>query len=149
MKRIPRPSPSRGALVALLVLFLVGAGSATAAKLVTSAQIKNGTIRAVDVNKQYRQQLDAWFAKVDGTGQLLAGRHVTAVSRTATGDFLVTFNRSVEKCALVASVRGTADNTFYGFVTTYSPGGNVARVVVRDPNGNPADGAGFNLVSSC
>jgi hypothetical protein len=125
------------------------AASATAASLVTSTQIKDGTIREADVHVTYRQQLKPWFAKVDAAGALLASRHVTNVTHAGPGDYHVTFNRSVQPCAGVATVRGTADNEFYGFVTTYMPADKVIRVVVRDATGKPADGAGFNLVSSC
>ena len=85
----------RTVLVAGVAALVAGAGSATAASLVTSTQIKDGTIREADVHA------------------------------------------------------GTADNEFYGFVTTYMPADKVIRVVVRDADGKPADGAGFNLDSSC
>ena len=72
---------------------------------------------------------------------------MTNVKHVGPGDYHVTFNRSVQPCAGVATVRGTADNEFYGFITTYMPADKVIRVVVRDADGKPADGAGFNLVS--
>jgi len=149
MQRISRFRPSNGTSIVLLALILVSAGSATAASLITSKQIKNGTIKEVDLNRAYRERLKGWFAKVDANGSLLAARHVTSVSHPGAGEFRVVFNRSVEKCAPVASIHGTADNPFYGFVTTYTPGGSTVRVVIRAPNGTPSDGAGFNLVSSC
>jgi hypothetical protein len=148
-QRISRFRPSNGTVIALLALFLASVGSATAASLITSQQIKNGTIKEIDLNKAYRERLKGWFAKVDANGSLVAGRHVTSVSHPGAGEFRVVFNRSVVKCAPVASARGTADNPFYGFVTTYTPGGSTVRVVVRAPNGTPSDGAGFNLVTSC
>jgi hypothetical protein len=101
------------------------------------------------VSQAYRDKLSPWFAKVDAAGELLAGRHVTDVSHVGPGDWRVTFNRSVQKCAGVATVRGTAAAEHYGFITTYMPLEKVIRVVVRDPTGKPADGAGFNLVSTC
>ena len=141
--------PFKWILVALVALVVVGGGTATAARLVTSKQIANGTIRNADLSKKLRDQLAGWFAKVDEGGNLLAGRHVRSVAHPGPGEFRVVFNRSVEKCAPVASIRGTATNAFYGFVTTYTPGGSTVRVVVRNPQGVPADGAGFNLVSGC
>jgi hypothetical protein len=45
--RVPMPSPTM--VVALAALFVALAGSATAAVLVTSADIQNGTIRGIDV----------------------------------------------------------------------------------------------------
>jgi hypothetical protein len=149
MKRINHIHAPRTAVVAALAVLLTTAGGATAASLVTSAQIKDGTIREADVQRTYREKLKPWFAKVDPAGSLLAGRHVTSVTRSGPGDFQVTFNRSVQRCAAVATIRGTPENAFYGFVTTYTPADKVIRVVVRNPAGDPADGAGFHLVSSC
>jgi len=148
--RLNRLTPRlRTAAIAGVAAVAFSAASATAASLVTSTQIKDGTIREADVHVTYRQQLKPWFAKVDAAGALFAGSHVTNVKHVGTGDYHVTFNRSVQPCAGVATVRGTADNEFYGFVTTYMPADKVIRVVVRDPAGKPADGAGFNLVSEC
>jgi hypothetical protein len=139
----------RTAVVAGLAVLVASAGGATAASLVTSAQIKNGTIKEVDLQPDYREHLKPWFAKADATGKLLASRHVTGVIHAGPGDFRVTFNRSIQGCAGVATARGTATNEFYGFVTTYMPAEKVIRVVIRDPSGTPADGAGFNLASEC
>ena len=149
MHRIRRFRPSNWALVALALAVLASAGSAGAARLITSSQIANGTIRTQDLNRSVRGKLSDWFAKVDANGQLVAGRHVTSVTHPGPGEFRVVFNRSVEKCAAVASVRGTSDVQFYGFVTTYTPGGKTVRVVVRNASGALADGAGFNLVTTC
>ena len=149
MHWIRRFRPSNGTLVAIAVVVLATAGSAGAARLITSKQIANGTIQSKDLNRSVRNKLNDWFAKVDANGQLVAGRHVTSVSHPGPGEFRVNFNRSVEKCAAVASIRGTSDVQFYGFVTTYTPGGNTVRVVVRNPSGALADGAGFNLVTTC
>ena len=149
MSHIRKFTPSTWGLVALLAVVLVTAGTAGAAKLIRSGDIANGTIKVKDLNSQVKNRLNDWFAKVDGSGKLLAGRHVTSVNRTGPGDFNVVFNRSVEKCAPVASLRGTAGVEVYGFITTYTPGGRTVRVVTRSPQGVKADGAGFNLVSSC
>ena len=149
MKRTTHIHNPRTAVIAGLAVLLTTAGGATAASLVTSAQIKDGTIREIDVQSTYRQALKPWFAKVDAAGSLLAGRHVTNVTRVGPGDFHVSFDRSVQRCAGVATVRGVAGNELYGFVTTYVPADKVIRVVLRDAAGKPTDGAGFNLVSSC
>jgi hypothetical protein len=149
MGRIRKFTPSTWALVALLVVVLATAGSAGAARLIRSGNIANGTIKLKDLNRQVKNRLNDWYAKVDGNGNLVAGRHVTSVNRTGPGDFNVTFNRRVTKCAPVASVRGIQGQEFYGFVTTYTPGGRVVRVVLRNPQGTKADLAGFNLLSGC
>jgi hypothetical protein len=144
LARLPRTAVLVG-----LTMLIATAGSATAASLVTSAQIKNGTIKEVDLQQDYREHLKPWFAKVDAAGTILASRHVTGVTHAGPGDYRVTFNRSIQACAGVATIRGTAANEYYGFITTYMPLEKVIRVVIRDPAGKPADGAGFNLASEC
>src|SRR5436309_7584044 len=49
MKRILRYRPSGAMIVAIVALVLAAAGSATAAGLITSADIKNNTIRSGDI----------------------------------------------------------------------------------------------------
>jgi hypothetical protein len=149
MNRVRKFSLPGWALVLVVVAVFATVGGAGAATLVRSGDIANGTIRLKDLNKQVKNRLNDWFAKVDANGNLVAGRHVRSVSRTGPGDFNVVFNRRVTKCAPVASVRGTPGVEAYGFITTYTPGGRTVRVVIRSPAGNKADLAGFNLVSSC
>ena len=64
--------------VALLALFLSLFGTATAAKLlITSKDIKNGTIRIVDLNKGTRKQLTAHArsaTRADVTGSRAGSR---------------------------------------------------------------------------
>jgi hypothetical protein len=144
-----RPTPAL--LLALLAVIVASAGTATAVQLVTSDQIKNGTLKNADLSKKLKNSIfDATaFAKVDENGNLLEGRGATSVSRTGVGDFQVTFKKAVDGCAAVASPRGTSSNEFYGFATTYTPPGKVARVVLRSPAGAKTDGAGFNLGLLC
>jgi hypothetical protein len=62
--------PSPALLVAVTALFVALGGTATAAKvLITTADIKNGTIRVADINKQARKQL-AKHAVTAGTADL-------------------------------------------------------------------------------
>jgi hypothetical protein len=138
-------------LLALLAAIIASAGTATAVQLVTSSQVKNGTLKKADLSKKLKTSIfDATaFAKVDENGALLEGRSAKSVSRTSVGDFQVTFKKPVDGCAAVATPRGTSSNEFYGFATTYTPPGKVARVVLRTPAGAKADGAGFNLGLLC
>ena len=137
-------------LLALVALIFGGAGSAVAVDLITGKQIRNGTIRSEDLSKSLRKRIgNPYAAKVGGDGSLIAARGARSATRTATGDFQVVFERSVERCAAVATPRGTSDLEFHGYVTIYTPGATVIRVVVRRPNGETADAAGFNLVVSC
>ena len=151
MHRMRRFRPSPVLFLALLAVIVASAGTATAVQLVTSSQIKNGTLKEADLSKKLKNKIfDATaFAKVDENGNLLEGRWATSVSRTGVGDFQVSFKKPVDGCAALASPRGTTTNEFYGFATTYTPPGKTARVVLRNPAGAKADGAGFNLGLVC
>jgi hypothetical protein len=141
---------SKLSLLALAGLIVVSAGSAVAQELITGKQIRNGTIRSEDLSKSLRKRIgNTYAAKVGGDGSLIAGRGVRSAARAAAGDFQVVFRRSVDRCAAVATPRGTSEVEFHGFVTTYSPSAAAIRVVIRRPNGELADAAGFNLVVSC
>jgi hypothetical protein len=151
MLRLRRFRPSPALLLASLAVIVATAGTATAVQLVTSSQVKNGTLKEADLSKKLKNKLfDATaFAKVDENGNLLEGRSATSVSRTGVGDFQVTFKKPVDGCAALATPRGTTTNEFYGFATTYTPPGKAARVVLRNSAGAKADGAGFNLGLVC
>jgi hypothetical protein len=94
-----RPSPAM--VVALIALLASLAGTATAAKvLITSKDIKNGTIRLVDLNKQTRKQLTAHARRAthadlaDDAGSAdslrddATGNLISASSNPAGGDLL-------------------------------------------------------------
>jgi hypothetical protein len=150
MRWIGRVQVSPALLVALFAVIVAGAGSATAATLINGKQIRNGTIRSEDLSKTLRERLgNAYVAKVGGDGGLIAGRGVRSVTRAGGGDFQVVFRRSVERCAAVATPRGTAETEVHGFITTYTPSRDTIRVVLRNPGGNQVDGAGFNLAAVC
>jgi hypothetical protein len=151
MRRMSRFLPSRALLLALFGVIVACAGTATAVQLVTSSQIKNGTLQKADLSKKLKTKIfDATaFAKVDENGSLLSGRWATSVSRTSVGDFQVSFKKPVDGCAALATPRGSSSNEFYGFATTYTPPGTTARVVLHNPAGAKADGAGFNLGLIC
>lgn len=151
MRRMRPFRPSPALLLALLGVILASAGTATAVQLVTSSQVKNGTLKEADLSKKLKNKIfdSTAFAKVDENGNLLEGRWATSVSRTGVGDFQVSFKKPVDGCAALASPRGTTTNEFYGFATTYTPPGKTARVVLRNPAGAKADGAGFNLGLVC
>ena len=151
MRHMKRFRPSPALLVALVGVVVLSAGTATAARLITSGQIKNGTIKEADLNRSLKTKINdsTAFAKVDETGNLLTGRWATSASRTSVGDFQVSFKTDVGGCAAVATVRGSTSLEFHGFVTTYTPPGQTVRVVLRDSSGAKADGAGFNLGLIC
>ena len=142
-----RPSPAL--IVAIIAVFIAGAGSATAARFITGKQIKNGSIGSADLKKSVRAKLDGAFVKVGSDGTVLGGRNVGAVTHSGPGDFHIAYKRNLERCALVATARGTADAQFYGFVTTYVIPPTTARVVIRNAFGVPSDGQGFSLSVHC
>src|SRR4030088_2003636 len=57
MSRLRRFRPSGSMLVALLALVMATTGSAVAASLITSAQIKDGTIQTRDISKKAQAAL--------------------------------------------------------------------------------------------
>jgi hypothetical protein len=57
MRRFRRFRPSGSMLVATLALVMATTGSAVAASLITSKQIKNGTIQTKDISKKARKAL--------------------------------------------------------------------------------------------
>jgi hypothetical protein len=57
MSRFRRYRPSGSMLVALLALVMATTGSAVAATLITSKQIKNGTIQTADISKKAQKTL--------------------------------------------------------------------------------------------
>ena len=137
-------------LLLLVALIVGGAGSAVAQELITGKQIRNGTIRSEDLSKSLRKRIgNTYAAKIGGDGSLIAGRGARSATRTATGDFQVVFRRSVEQCAAVATPRGTSDLEFHGYITTYAPSATAIRIVIRRPNGELDNAAGFSLVVSC
>jgi hypothetical protein len=87
------------------------------------------------------------WAKVSSTGALLTASGATAASRTATGFFDVTFNRSVAECMPLATLG--ADAVFYiprPIALTVS--GSTVRVRIIDVSGAASD-AGFYLGVFC
>ena len=59
-------TPSRSMAVALIALIVAMSGSAVAATLITSKQIKDGTIQTKDISKKARAQLAAKASSVPG-----------------------------------------------------------------------------------
>jgi hypothetical protein len=131
MKRIRRLIPSPAMAVALLALFMAMGGSAYAL-IVTSADIKNNTIRSQDVRnggllgKDFRADGvggraikestlttvpsafvafgAAKFAVVNAGGQQVRGRGTTSTAKTAQGRYQVIFDVDVRNCAYLATI---------------------------------------------
>lgn len=129
------------AVIALLSMALPAAGAPSALSVARKA-LKLATTADRTAKNDY-------YARIGPAAEVISGKGVQSAARASVGDFNVTFGRSVQACTPVAAVRGTAENQFHGFITTYQPAANVIRVVVRDPAGQFADGAGFNLAVIC
>lgn len=68
MARFKLTWPSPAMVVAVIALVVASAGSAVAATLITSKQIKNGTIQTVDISKKARTALKGQRGAVGPTG---------------------------------------------------------------------------------
>jgi hypothetical protein len=147
--------------VALVALFVAMGGSAYAAFVVTSGDIKNNTIRSRDVRnggligKDLRANRvggraikestlgtvpsaivaegSTHFTVVNFGGQQVRGRGTTSVSRTGPGRYQAIFNRDVRSCAYFATIGGptAAAPPGNGQITVSSLASNVNGVDVR------------------
>jgi hypothetical protein len=154
--------------VALLALFMAMGGSAYAL-VVTSASIKNNTIRSQDVRnggllgKDFRKNGvgggaikestletvpgafiahgSSHFAVVNAGGQQVRARGTTSAARTAEGRYQVIFDRDVRSCAYYATVGGptAAAPPDNGQITVSSLASNINGVDVRTTGANGND----------
>lgn len=168
MTRLRRFIPSPAMAVALLALFMAMGGSAYAL-VVTSASIRNNTIRSVDVRnggllgKDFRKDGvgggaikesslstvpgalvahgSSRFAVVNGQGQQVRARGTTSAARTAEGRYQVIFDADVRGCGYYATVGdpSAAAPPQNSQISVGSLGSNVNGVAIRTENG--ANGA--------
>jgi hypothetical protein len=82
------------------------------------------------------------FAVVDGTGTLVNGNRVLAVTQLDIGQYEVTFDTVVSQCAYVA----TTANAFADAITVFTAGG--VYVEVKNQGGGLTDGP-FHLYVAC
>jgi hypothetical protein len=146
------------AVVAALLVF--GLGSAVATTLITSATIKNYTIKNVDIatgavnsrvvangsiasgdlSATARGSLGQLWAVVNADGTLARGRGATsAASLGVDGQYEVVFNRSVSSCAFVATIDSSASG-YEGEISVTGREGNAnavfAQTYLFDPPGD-------------
>jgi hypothetical protein len=162
------------AVAAAAALFLAaGAGGAVAGSLITSAQIKNGTIQGIDVkagallgsdlkNGTVRgadvadysltnQDVNVLFASVQSDGTLESSSGNVTSARTATGIYTVRFlGRDIRKCAVTVQPGDVADGFDYGVSGVADLEGSVDGVFVgtKTDAGTNAD-KDFHLVVVC
>jgi hypothetical protein len=155
--------------VALVALFVAMGGSAYAAMVITSGDIKNNTIRSRDVRNGGLIGKDmganrvggraikestlgtvtsalvaegsTHFAVVNQGGQQVRGRGTTSVARTGPGRYQAIFNRDVRSCAYVGTIGGptAAAPPNNGQITVSSLASNVNGVDIRTTGANGND----------
>jgi hypothetical protein len=151
--------------VALLALFMAMGGSAYAL-VVTSASIKNNTIRSQDVHnggllgKDFRKNGvgggaikestlstvpgafiasgSAHYAVVNAGGQAVRSRGITSAARTGDGHYQVVFDGDVRNCAYYATIGGptAAPPPASGEIMVSSLASNVNGVDIRTNDGD-------------
>jgi hypothetical protein len=151
--------------VALLALFMAMGGSAYAL-VVTSADIKNNTIKSADVHnggllgKDFKKNGvgggaikessletvpsafiahgSAHFAVLNAGGQQVRARGTTSAARTAEGRYQVIFDRDVRSCAYFATVGGptAAVPPGNGLISVSSLASNINGVDITTENQN-------------
>jgi hypothetical protein len=163
------------AVVAAVVVSLLvfGAGAGVAATLITSAMIKDKTIKNIDladgaVNSRVvangslasgdlsvaaRTSLGQLWAVVNVDGTLARGRGATSSdSLGVDGQYEVAFNRNVSNCAYVATLGdATASTGAEGVVTVAPRDGNANAVFVQtfDVLTGTETNLPFHLVALC
>jgi hypothetical protein len=168
--------PSRTVAVATVAALLAGGGTAIAAKSITSKDIKNGTIKLVDVSAAAQSSLrgntgpagpagprgaqgapgapaTALFATVSAAGGLVHGPHATGVTKqpVIAGAYVVTFDRDVSGCAYSATIGGSVVNNVPAGQISAAPRGGAANAVfvgTYDGAAGDADQA-FSLAVFC
>ena len=172
------PSP---AMVVAVVALVMSLGGSAYALVITGKSIRNGSVTAKDIRNRSLTGTDirrikigggtvkesslgtvpsafqafggARFAVVNENGQLVRGRDISSVARTAEGRYQVIFNADVRGCAYFATIgsetaAGPPQNSQ---ISVSSLGSNVNGVAVRTENGNNSSEANrpFHLIVMC
>jgi hypothetical protein len=172
------PSP---AMVVAVVALIMSLGGSAYALVVTGKQIRNNTVTGKDVRNRsltgneirknkiggasikesslgpvphaFQAHGGARYAVVNGGGQLVRGRDISSVARTAAGRYQVIFNADIRGCAYFATVGdpSAAAPPQNSQISVGSLGSNVNGVAVRTENGNNGSEADrpFHLIVMC
>jgi hypothetical protein len=160
------------AMVAVIVSLLVfGAGAGVATTLITSAMIKdktiknvdladgavnsrvlaNGSLAAGDLSVAARRSLGQQWAVVNADGTLArSSGGVTSSSLGVDGQYTVDFGRNVSNCAFVGTIDAT-ESIYEGEISVTEDIGNAEAVFVQTYLFSPAGDANlpFNLAVFC
>ena len=172
-----RLTPSVIAVVVVAVL--VGGGSATAGSLITSKQIKNGTIQKSDLSKKAIKSLSgksgpagpagtqgpagtpatSLWAVVQATDPavVVRGSGVTGVNNPGTGSTRVSFDRDITDCSYQVTAGATGDDAAEEAIVTAEQENsatlpNVLRIRYRNLAGtlaNSSAGHGYHVSVFC
>lgn len=152
MRRIARLRPSLAMAVAFAALFVAGAGSATAAKLITGKSIKNNSISSTDIKNR------SLLAKDFKSGQLKRGatgvQGPAGAAGRAGGDGFGVLRYPAGGFSLPPTAAGEVD--FFVNVCpagTYPTGGDAYAIdnsdeIVRPPDVTIVDGFSVNLTTN-
>ena len=134
-----RPRPSPAVLLGLLALFFAMTGSAVAASMITSKQIKDGTIQVRDLSRSARSALGGARGTAGARGprglEGAAGAAGPAGARGATGDQGVggaTGAPGTARAYAAVNRAGTLDVTRSKGVSAVTHGGTGAYCVTLD-----------------
>ena len=132
----------------------IEAASATAKPFTTNATSVATGLNADQVDGKSASEIvdDArasnLFASVSSAGALSGGRGAATAAPEATGQYLVTFNRTVTACGLNATVVGGAGDA--GFASVEPVGTQSVRVrTFAQAGANPAADLAFHLTALC
>jgi len=174
-----RVSPALVVACAALVVALAETGWATVSQVVprrsvgtaqlknnavTSAKIRNGQVRLVDLARNARRgrrgpagppgpagAVTRLWAVVNASGSIARSAGTTSAGRLGGGDYEVVFGQNVSACVFVATLGDPGDGTgVAGMVSTARRSGNAnsVRIRTRGANGALADRP-FHLVVVC
>ena len=176
MRRLLDHRPSPALVISCIALFVALGGSSAAAIVITSKNIKNGTIRNRDIHRRTISHTRlrkntltgreirestlgtvptstgfSHFAVVTSAGILARGRGVSSATRTGAGRYQVIFTRDVRNCAYVATQGGAgAVVPPSGSISVASLASNVNGVKVHTFSSTPnAVDRSFHLLVNC
>lgn len=84
-------------VIALIALFVAMGGSAYAGAKVGTSQIQNGAVTGSKLSPKLIQ-----WARISSGGDELNGRGLVRSQKTGTGQYVVTFRKSVDSCGISA-----------------------------------------------
>lgn len=129
-------------------------GAVTTLKLrkgaVKRPKIANGAVNRAKLAPNARS-LFATIAPAGANPQIERGYGATSVTQVSTGNYAVRFNRNVMNCSWFATYGPPGNNFVSGLWATVRGAAdpNTVAVILRNADGNQADGSGFHVQVLC